>query len=129
MRSTGLGTVVTQANSYPRLNHPVWAAQMDKSEVRALYKNLHQKIEEILFRHDPIGLNFGSNSDEYAPEVGSILPRLKETRSEADVLNVIYEEFVQWFGEEIAGERDSQPYQDSAQEIWVAWTHFSSALA
>jgi hypothetical protein len=28
------------------------------------------------FRFDPVGLNFGANTDEYDPEVGTILPHL-----------------------------------------------------
>ncbi len=75
---------------------------MKKTEIQKLYRELYREIEEILFRCDPIGINFDENIDEYDPEVGTILPRLKGTRSEADVLNIIYEEFMRWSGVDIA---------------------------
>jgi hypothetical protein len=31
---------------------------------------------ELLFRHDPVGINFEVNTDEYEPKAGTILPRL-----------------------------------------------------
>ena len=65
-------------------------------------------------------LNFGSNSDEYEPEVGTILPRLKQCRSAQYVQEVVYEECARWFG--IPGEQ--QKYRAPSQEIWSAWQRF-----
>lgn len=93
--------------------------------MKIAYKHLYEEVEEILFRYDPVGINFGENTDEYDPEVGTILPRLKEVCSEADVHGIVHEEFVRWFGASDAGAKDRQPYKDASREIWLAWLRFS----
>jgi hypothetical protein len=80
-------------------------------------------VSEILFRHDPMRINAGSNTDEYDPEVGTILPRLKQCRSAQEVQEVVYEEFESWFG--IPGEQAK--YCRPSQEIWSAWQRFKQA--
>jgi hypothetical protein len=55
-------------------------------------------VSEILFRHDPAGINFGDNTNEYDPEAGSIVARLHECADADDVRRVVGEEFVRWFG-------------------------------
>lgn len=82
------------------------------------YGQIFNKISELLFRHDPIGINFEDNADEYDPEVGTILPRLRTCTSSDDVLSVVYEEFQKWFNGE-AGAKEN--YQDIALEIWSIW--------
>ena len=62
-------------------------------------------------------VNFGTNRDEYEPEVGTILPRLKDCRSAQDVLDVVYQECGRWFA--IPG--DKEKYRLPSQEIWSAW--------
>ena len=49
----------------------------DRQRLKAEYGRLFHEVQALLFRHDPIGINFEDNVDEYAPEVGTILPRLK----------------------------------------------------
>jgi len=78
----------------------------------------HRKQFAILFRHDPMGINFEDNTDEYDPEVGTILPRLRDCRSPEQVRRVTHEEFLRWFG---GGVGDEQKYGAIAQEIWDAW--------
>ena len=97
---------------------------MDKSQLRVAYKGLYEEVEEILFRHDPEEINFGFNTDEYVPEVGTILPRLKEARSEADVHEIVLEEFARWFPAE---DKDREAYRALSSEIWAAWVRFSKA--
>lgn len=87
------------------------------------YKQLYEDLLEIYFRHDPIFINYGDNADEYSPEVGTILPKLKNCNSQSDVLDVIYEEFVRWFGED-AGERIE--YEKIASETWRKWQVFKN---
>ena len=41
------------------------------------FGSLYDTLNEILFRHDPIKISFGCNTDEYDPEVRTILPRYK----------------------------------------------------
>ena len=60
-----------------------------RAALRQRYGKLYDLVEEILFRHDPIGINFGDNSDEYDPEVDTILPRLDRCESVDQVRDVI----------------------------------------
>jgi len=102
---------------------------MERGPSKVMGMNLYAEVEEILFRVDPLGLNFGDNVDEYAPEAGTILPRLEAASTEADVHRIVHEEFVQWFGEETAGDASSRFYKDAAKEIWQAWLKFSQERA
>ena len=88
--------------------------------LRAEYKDLYEKVADILYRHDLIGLNVGEHRDEYEPEAGSIIPRLKEAQSEQDLRRIIHEEFVLWFGAETAG--PATRYDSTATDIWKVWT-------
>jgi hypothetical protein len=94
---------------------------MGRSETKAKYGALFDEVEEILFRHDPMGINFGDNINEYATEVGTILPRLVKAKSEVDVQRIIQEEFVRWFGPPDAGLKCGPDFTKEAKEIWHAW--------
>ena len=89
-------------------------------EARDRFQGLFDDLSALLFRHDPIGINFDTNADEYDPEVRTILPRLPACRSEADVLRVVIEEFRRWFGEDIR--EDSECCMTIAAEIWQLWS-------
>ena len=89
----------------------------ERRRLKAEYGALFDAMAALLFRYDPIGINFGTNTDEYEPEVRTILPRLKDCRTEADVTCVVYEEFVQWFGDAGPMER----YEQIGSEIWELW--------
>lgn len=80
---------------------------------------MFDKVAALLFRLDPIGINFDDNQDEYEPETGTILPRLKACKSVDDALNVVDEEFVRWFDAGTAGPRER--YELIASEIWQLW--------
>lgn len=88
----------------------------NRRRLRAEYKALYDAVSELLFRHDPIGINFGHNTDEYEPEVGTILPQLAQARSALELRRVIHEEFVRWFGNDTAGAEAD--YEEIAQEVW-----------
>jgi hypothetical protein len=89
------------------------------------YRALHTELTALLFAHDPVGLNFGENADEYAPEVDTVLPRLRACHAPADVRRVLHEEFVRWFGAETAGGLDQ--YDAAAAAVWAAWDRFRAA--
>ena len=91
----------------------------ERTELRKKYDELFDQIAEILFRHDPVGINFSTNTDEYEPEVGTILPRLSVCRSALDVRGLVHEEFVRWFDVTTAGAVNG--YETIANEIWAAW--------
>lgn len=102
---------------------------MDRDQLKVAYKHLYDEVEEILFRHDPVGINFGENADEYDPEVDIILPRLKDAQSETDVLEIVHEAFVQMFGAGDARQKNITPYKGASKEIWAAWLKFSKDQA
>ena len=91
-----------------------------RSYVKRHYASLFSEASAVLFRHDPIGINFEDNTDEYDPEVGTIPPRLSRCHSSTDARKVIFEEFSRWFGPEIAG--DEMKYDAIAAELWLLWT-------
>ncbi|MEL7569559.1 MAG: hypothetical protein AAGU14_03255 [Eubacteriaceae bacterium] len=95
---------------------------MERKQIKQGYENLYNEVLEILWRHDPIGI--GYLSDEYEPETGTILPRIKEASSQAELRNIIYQEFVKWFNEELAGKEEN--YNQIAHEIWECWNKFIS---
>jgi hypothetical protein len=93
----------------------------ERSRLKAAYGRLFDEISEILFRHDPIKINYGSNTDEYEPEVGTILPRLKEAHSASELRRIIYEEFARWFNDDVSSE---ESYEAIAQEVWAAYQRY-----
>jgi hypothetical protein len=97
---------------------------LEREQIKRRYGRLFDTTAEILFRHDPIGINFKDNTDEYDPEVGTILPRLESAASENKALQIIHEEFIKWFDVDIAGPKES--YESSANEIWAAWQEFKA---
>lgn len=71
--------------------------------LRDEYRGLYDRLAAILFEEDPVGISFEDNTDEYEPEVDSILPRLRVCRTATDVQTVVHEEFVRWFDVDTAG--------------------------
>jgi hypothetical protein len=93
------------------------ALQSDTMDTR--YQSLVAAVERAINEADPIGLlGIGAPTDEYAPEIRTVLPRLGTVQCLDDVTNVLYEEFVRWFDDGIAGRRES--YEAPAQLIWAA---------
>jgi hypothetical protein len=66
----------------------------ERRELKVKFGLLFDSTSALLFRHDPVGINFEHNTDEYEPKVGTILPRPHECQSADDVLAVVYEEFL-----------------------------------
>lgn len=89
----------------------------------AEYGGLFDDVTAVFFRHDPIGINFEDNTDEYEPEARTILPRLRTCHSVEDVLTVVHEEFQRWFEPDIAGARER--YSAIADEVWSLWNKFA----
>jgi hypothetical protein len=77
-----------------------------------------------LFEADPVGINFEINTDEYEPEVGTIIPRLGSARSAEDVQAIICEEFRRWFGADATWPREK--YAAVSQKIWTLWLKYQS---
>ena len=91
----------------------------ENKRLKAEYGKLFDRVLEILFRHDPIGINFEDNDDEYEPEVRTILPRLRMCKDCDDAVKMVHEEFQNWFGPDIAG--GEERYLAPGEEIWILW--------
>jgi hypothetical protein len=77
----------------------------ERAELRKRYKSAYARLAALLFEEDPIGINFGDNSDEYEPEVGSILRQLASCRGMEDIQSMVHREFCAWFDAYTAGPR------------------------
>ncbi len=106
----------------------------EHAQLKKKYTILYADMIELFFRLDPMDIAFddedsafGPNFGEYSPEVGAILPRLKETRSEADVFTVIREEFLKWFGPLSVSEFDRPVYAELTRETWKLWNESEKA--
>jgi hypothetical protein len=103
------------------------ARSENRRQLRTAYRKLFDLVSALLFRHDPIGINFGDNTDEYECEVETILPLLRNCNSAKALVRVVHEEFVRWFDADIAGPPGR--YQEIASEIWKLWlTHRSKVV-
>lgn len=103
----------------PEVREKVRRDHAAREAVRGRYPDLFVAIRELMFRHDPIGINFGFNADEYDPEVGTVLSRLSSCVSVDNVEIVLKEEFSHWFGADIASRAK---YAALADDIWRLWT-------
>ncbi|MGH9423343.1 MAG: hypothetical protein ACRD3J_25440, partial [Thermoanaerobaculia bacterium] len=64
------------------------------------YQDLVAAVERAINEADPIGLiASGAPSDEYSPEIGTIIPLLVNAHRPDDVTGVLHGEFLRWFGE------------------------------
>ena len=88
-----------------------------REELRRRYGAAYNRLSSLLFEEDPVGINFEHNADEYEPEAGTILPRLRSCGSVADVREVVHSEFLRWFDAETAGPVDR--YQSIAERVWL----------
>jgi hypothetical protein len=94
----------------------------ERRRLKAEYGELFDSISALLYWHDPIGINFEENPDEYEAETGTILPRLRTCASPSDVLRVVHQEFVRWFDAGNAGPEER--YAGIASEIWQLWKRY-----
>ena len=78
---------------------------------------LFDKTLAVLTRGDPIGLiRDGAPPDEYSPEARTILPRLANAASLDELREIVHQEFIKWFGVEVAGEKTR--YERIAIDLW-----------
>lgn len=98
------------------MHSDVTQARQTRQERVADRQDLVASLEEILFRHDPIGINFEHNTDEYRSEAQTITLRIAEAASEHDLQRIIHEEFAHWFDDGIAG--PAERYAAIAHEAW-----------
>jgi hypothetical protein len=70
----------------------------ERKRLRNEYSALFQDLSALLYRLDPMGLNFEINPDEYDPEVGTILPQILREDDPNTIANIVRENFEHWFG-------------------------------
>jgi hypothetical protein len=90
-----------------------------RDRLRARYGGLLDEISTLLFSHDPIGISFEDNTDEYDAEAATILAGLSRCKSLEHALALVHSEFTRWFGQDIAG--SVARYRQVAKEIWALW--------
>lgn len=95
------------------------AAKRQRLAQTATQRELVTEVSRILFEADPIGISFGSNTDEYDAEAETIVIGLGGARSADDVRSLTHEAFVQWFDAQTAG--PAERYTSVAAGIWDAW--------
>ena len=58
-----------------------------------------QHVLAILVAADPLGIcDGGERRAAYTPEVNTLLPRLKEAQSADNLIRIVREELIAWFG-------------------------------
>ena len=92
------------------------AAEPDPAVIKAKFGALRADVLALLFKADPVGINFETNTDEYEAEADTILPRLSSCANAADVEKVVHEEFTRWFDPDTAG--PPERYRAVAKQIW-----------
>jgi len=90
------------------------------------YQEIGKQIAFYLFKEDPICINFTYNEDEYEPEAATIVVRLSKLEAPVsvhEVLDVVHEEFKNWFNSDtLVGPR--MKYLDIAVYIKEMWNEF-----
>jgi hypothetical protein len=111
------GPMNTSGNELPpELVERIERARITQRAMREKDPIFFAAVSGAMFKHDPIGINFQNNTDEYDTEAGTVISRLPTCRSAEDVLLVLHEEFQTWFGSEGAGEIAA--YRALGVEIW-----------
>ena len=91
------------------------------NRLKSQYAGLYEAVSKILLSYDLMVLDCGDNSDEYEPEVGTILPRLRTAQGPKDVARIVSEEFTKWFD---CDAPSHDVFQQAALDIWHAWLDF-----
>jgi hypothetical protein len=99
-------------------------ARAECKRLKQEYTALFEDLSALLYRLDPAGVNYEINPDEYEPEVGTILPRVKELETVEDIEKVIREELEHWVGGGVRMERAT--YEELAVEVLALLERYRS---
>jgi hypothetical protein len=86
--------------------------------LKAQYGELYSQLVALFYRHDPAGLAYADNFDEYESEVGTVLPRLGECRSPQDMEQVIRTELRRSLGMIFLS---NDALGALAADVWSVW--------
>jgi len=86
-------------------------------EIVEPYRDLVDAISAILFRHDPMSMDYETNTDEYDPEAETIVLRLMDhDRFPEDLVrSIVHQELCRWFSVAQAG--PSGRYEQISNEV------------
>ncbi len=87
---------------------------------------LFAEVSAVLFRVDPMGLNYETNTDEYDPETREILARIGSVSDGDQLQMVLHQVFSMMFDPAMAGPLGH--YREAAEQIWALWQRHSSNL-
>jgi hypothetical protein len=104
---------------WERVRGEVRAAQEVRFAQTATRRDLVAAVSAALFRADPIGINYETNTDEYDAEAETIVIALPKAAGVDEVRALTHEAFIQWFDEATAG--PIERYDAVANEIWDLW--------
>jgi hypothetical protein len=88
------------------------------------YGSFYRAVSDILFQHNIMDLDGKHNTGDYDPEVDVLLTRIREAEDRDSLQGILYQVFVNAFGEENCGSRDR--YDGAAAEIWKAYERHRS---
>ncbi len=98
----------------------------ERKKMAELHRPLLEAVSAVLFFHDPIGIAFVDNTDEYEMEAATILKRMHPKISQLEVRKIVHEELVRWFEQDLAGPEDR--YTEIAAEVWSAYNDWGSPV-
>ena len=94
---------------------------LNLDSVKSKYGDRFMELRTIINRHDPIGLlAIGAPEDEYESEVKTIIIQLDNEKTEQQIHDLVYQEFIRWFNDKsTAGTKEN--YTGLAKDIYD-WT-------
>jgi hypothetical protein len=90
-----------------------------RRELKKLYGKFYEWLIAKFDEWDPLGLVIEPGQEEYALEVGHIMPLLRTPQSVAELAADVHAIFVRMFDEDIAGPVET--YKPFACEIIAEW--------
>lgn len=108
-------------------NRKMESATDEREATKAKFGTLFTEMEKLFLKWDPMGVDYShlnGRLDEYAPEVGTILPRIHtEAEGEEDVYRILVEEFTLWFSEFHVQQAD-RVIKALVPAVWRVWCKF-----
>ncbi len=102
----------------------------EHKQLKAAYRELFTELRDILYRHDPIGINQGAVSaddlapiEQYDPEAETIIARHNEIHSASDLRRVIHQVFVSQF--DLDPKSPEEWLDEVAVDVWPVWTRYA----
>jgi hypothetical protein len=92
------------------------------------YRRLYEDLREILIEFGPLGVH-ATDQSALAPEVASILARLREARIADDVERIMLEELHRWYGRARCARIHRDRLADATIAICTLWNRFLTDAA